>query len=249
MACIYNIINTINGAVYVGSTVRQNPSKRWWRHTKDLRSNIHHSRHLQRAWNKYGERVFKFLIVQDNIDDSIVLVEEQKHLDNRKLNFPSNLNYNECWVAGNCVGRKFSQKTIQKLKLSHLGIKPSKDTKLKQSLVWDSKCKTPYSFTDETGVIHSNIKNLRRFSREHSLEPNCLKRLHTGKLKTYRGWVKTGKKRMVYDVLDNTNNIRYNVLKLKPFCVEHGINYKMIHKHCITQNRPYNNWMVYRRLV
>ena len=77
MGCIYNIINKVNGAIYVGSTIRVNPQKRWWRHTKDLRSNIHHSRHLQRAWNKYGGDKFEFVIIE-SVPDENILVAEQK---------------------------------------------------------------------------------------------------------------------------------------------------------------------------
>jgi group I intron endonuclease len=243
MGCIYNIINKINGAIYIGSTVRTDPRKRWWRHTKDLRSNIHHSRHLQRAWNKYGGDKFQFKIVEI-VDDEKILIVEQHYLDDRKKNYLSKLNYNECWIAGNCVGRKFSKETIQKLKQSHLGIRSSHKTRKKQSLLWDKKCKTPYSFTDPVGVVYKNIRNLRRFGREHHLNGQHLKKVHDGISNEYKGWIKTGSKRMRYTALDKTGKSYYNIIRLKPFCEEHNINYKSVHNTCIRQNRLYKGWKI-----
>lgn len=55
---IYEILNTDNGKRYIGSAV--NFIQRWNNHRSDLRQNKHHNRHLQSAWNKHGETIFKF---------------------------------------------------------------------------------------------------------------------------------------------------------------------------------------------
>ena len=167
MGYIYQIVNTKTNSVYIGSTIRKNPQKRWWRHTQDLRKNLHHNKFLQRSWNKHGETSFKFEILE-NVNDLIILLKEQEYLDKRKQNYPPKQNYNNCWIAGNCVGRKFSQETIQKLKNSHLGIHPSKESIEKQIKSWENKCKHSYSFTSPDGKIFNDIKNLRKFSREQN---------------------------------------------------------------------------------
>lgn len=59
---IYKIINTINGKFYVGSTT--NTRERFRTHRKRLRNNRHHSKHLQAAWNKYGEASFVFHVIE-----------------------------------------------------------------------------------------------------------------------------------------------------------------------------------------
>lgn len=59
---IYQIINKTNGKRYIGSSC--NIFSRWWRHKNDLNKNKHHSKSLQRAWNKYGENNFEFGIVE-----------------------------------------------------------------------------------------------------------------------------------------------------------------------------------------
>jgi group I intron endonuclease len=60
---IYKIINVVNNKFYVGSAVDFTARKRrhWWA----LRSQRHANKHLQAAWNKYGEDAFTFVIVED----------------------------------------------------------------------------------------------------------------------------------------------------------------------------------------
>ena len=59
---IYTITNTINGKVYVGQS--HNIKWRWAVHKTALRKNGQCNRHLQYAWNKYGEDSFAFEIAE-----------------------------------------------------------------------------------------------------------------------------------------------------------------------------------------
>lgn len=60
---IYKIINLVNDKFYVGSTT--NKKVRFREHRKQLRGNRHHCKHLQAAWNKYGEEKFDFRVVEE----------------------------------------------------------------------------------------------------------------------------------------------------------------------------------------
>jgi group I intron endonuclease len=60
---IYKIINLVNDKFYVGSTTNQ--KVRFRQHRKLLRGNRHHCKHLQAAWNKYGEIKFAFVVVEE----------------------------------------------------------------------------------------------------------------------------------------------------------------------------------------
>jgi group I intron endonuclease len=60
---IYKIVNLVNDKFYVGSTVHK--KVRFRQHRKLLRAGRHHCKHLQAAWNKYGEDKFDFRVVQD----------------------------------------------------------------------------------------------------------------------------------------------------------------------------------------
>lgn len=58
---IYCIKNLINDKVYIGKT--NNLKKRWKNHLFVLRANTHSNKHLQVAFNKYGESSFEFSIL------------------------------------------------------------------------------------------------------------------------------------------------------------------------------------------
>lgn len=81
MGYIYKISNNIDDRVYIGSTINLN--KRWNEHRKDLSNNRHQNIHLQRFANKYGLDSLKFDILE-LVDDNIILVREQYHIDNTK---------------------------------------------------------------------------------------------------------------------------------------------------------------------
>lgn len=56
---IYIILNLINGKFYLGSS--KNLRKRKLTHFQHLKKNVHHCIHMQRAFNKYGEKPFIFI--------------------------------------------------------------------------------------------------------------------------------------------------------------------------------------------
>ena len=71
---IYKIINVINNKFYVGSAVDFTARKRrhWWA----LRSQRHANKHLQAAWNKYGEAAFRFVIVEELSENADLVAAE-----------------------------------------------------------------------------------------------------------------------------------------------------------------------------
>lgn len=62
MKCVYKILNLKNNKFYIGST--KNFKKRCREHTTQLKGNYHCNIKLQRAWNKYGEESFEFIILE-----------------------------------------------------------------------------------------------------------------------------------------------------------------------------------------
>lgn len=59
---VYNIINKINGDLYIGSSNQLNTRKTT--HFRNLRNGKNHCKILQRAFNKYGEENFEFIILE-----------------------------------------------------------------------------------------------------------------------------------------------------------------------------------------
>lgn len=80
---IYEIINKVNGKKYIGQSV--NVKRRLSDHKRCLRSNIHHNKYLQSAWNKYGENNFEF---------NILLCCNRDELDNYETEYITK--YNTC---------------------------------------------------------------------------------------------------------------------------------------------------------
>lgn len=75
---IYAIRHVASGRRYIGSSV--NVRKRCRGHWKALQAGVHHSRYLQRAWNKYGEWAFvPELIEQCEYGERVI--REQVYLD------------------------------------------------------------------------------------------------------------------------------------------------------------------------
>lgn len=69
---IYAILNTANGKIYVGQTKdREGFCGRFEEHRLKLRQRAHYNNYLQNSYNKYGEEVFRFRILEicDDKDD------------------------------------------------------------------------------------------------------------------------------------------------------------------------------------
>jgi len=127
---IYVIENTKNGRRYVGSALRLNA--RWRDHRRGLENNRHHSRFMQRDWNKCGQDFFKFTILMFCEKESLIR-NEQTFIDNLKPE------YNSAPVAGSQLGFKMSDESKAKLSAAakrtknFTGHKHSEETKARIS--------------------------------------------------------------------------------------------------------------------
>lgn len=74
---IYAIRNSVNGFCYVGSAVDFQVRK--VRHLRELRQGIHHSRHLQAAFNLYGEAAFVFTMLEEVEKEKQLLFQRESH--------------------------------------------------------------------------------------------------------------------------------------------------------------------------
>lgn len=151
---IYQIICRTTGERYIGSST--NIIKRWGEHRLALRKNKHHSIHLQKEWNKYGEGEFTFAFILSCLPSELIQFE-QDWLDAVEPE------YNVCKTAGSraglphtdeakarmsaakignqyCVGRKYSEETLSKMSAAHAGVpNPRRNTGKGYSWVADKK--------------------------------------------------------------------------------------------------------------
>lgn len=154
---IYRILNVVDNKCHIGSAT--NIKNRWYTHKSDLRKNKHHSQILQRAWNKHGERNFKFeVLLYCNKED--LIKNKQKQID------CINPVYNILKVAGSFLGKICSEETKLKIGLANktklLGTKQSQETILKRI-----ESRKDYKHSEETKAkMSASAKNKPPVSEE-----------------------------------------------------------------------------------
>ena len=104
---IYIIRNNVNGKFYIGST--NNYHKRKLKHFNQLRKNKHHSIYLQRAFNKYKETSFEFIIIETCYNYQI---REQELLDS--IDFKDSYNVSKSATGGDMISNHPNRKEIIK---------------------------------------------------------------------------------------------------------------------------------------
>ena len=118
MIGIYMIKNKVNNKCYIGQSI--NIINRWYGHKNSLRHNTHGNKHLQNAWNKYGEDNFEFIVLEECKEDE---------LNDKEIYWISKLGGNESpdlynYRAGGDSGGALSDETKKKISLSLLNTPP-----------------------------------------------------------------------------------------------------------------------------
>lgn len=108
---VYLIVNSVNGKVYVGSSV--DIAARWRGHKRALVKGDSPCVKLQRAWDKHGERSFSFQILEHVAPQKDLLIEaEQRWID---LYQSFDTGYNTLRKAYSHLGAKRSTESREKL--------------------------------------------------------------------------------------------------------------------------------------
>lgn len=159
---IYQIKNTINGKLYIGSTI--NLKQRFNDHKKLLRYNKHPNKYLQSSWIKYGESNFIFELIQE-VSHDLLLIREQYFIDLHS-SYDKKKGYNLSKIAGNTLGYKFSEDS--KLKMSNSKINLNFKNKLKEKSET-----TDYIYLNSDNQKNTNLNvdvNNPFYNKTHSLE-------------------------------------------------------------------------------
>lgn len=106
---IYLITNTVSGRRYVGSAASF--KKRWREHERQLQEGRHHSRYLQRAWNKHGARAFTFRPIIYCAKHDLIMYE-QAAMDALKPE------YNIVPTAGSQLGYRHTEETRKRMSIA-----------------------------------------------------------------------------------------------------------------------------------
>lgn len=119
---IYKIVNVTNGNSYIGSAI--NLSSRFVQHKSMLLTKTHHSIHLQRAYNKYGRKNFKYIVILI-CDSNMLLWFEQLFLDTGCGYYNINL------MAASRLGSEMNTEQRKRLSEAHKGYIPTEIQKIK----------------------------------------------------------------------------------------------------------------------
>jgi group I intron endonuclease len=111
---IYMILNIVNGKFYIGSSV--NVNSRISGHKHLLNKGNHHSKYLQRAWNKYKEESFIFELIE-KCDPEECLKREQVWLDFHQC-YDKTIGYNIVNIAGRTTGYKHDKECLLKMSMN-----------------------------------------------------------------------------------------------------------------------------------
>lgn len=150
---IYEILNTVNGKRYIGSTCGF--EKRWRAHRSELRAGKHQGPKLQNAWNKYGERAFQFNIML-LCPDGCLREREQQYIDVLLPEYNTASNVVACML-----GRKHSLETLRKISLANSGRIRTAQAKEKMSI---AHAGVPKSVAHRAAIGAANL------GRAHSQE-------------------------------------------------------------------------------
>ncbi len=159
---IYLITNLLDNKHYVGSAV--NIQKRWGYHKQDLRKNRHINKHLQHAWNKYGEAVFRFEILETTPDSADLITIEQYYLDWLEPE------YNVLKIANNRLGVKHSLEARARMSAAHTGHVASDETKAKMSTSHTGMPRTIETRTKISATLKGRVLSTGNKGHHHSEE-------------------------------------------------------------------------------
>lgn len=146
---IYRIRNIVNNKSYIGHAI--DIRKRWLEHLNALRHGIHHSYHLQKSWDKYGEDSFEWTILEECEEDK--LIEREQHWMNLFHCADPKFGYNGCPAADSMAGFKFSEASIEKMKS------------------WD-RGTLPHAVQIE---YRGETKSRSQWARDYGLTPECVR--------------------------------------------------------------------------
>src|SRR6266702_169742 len=213
---IYKITCTVTGKFYIGSAI--NLRMRQQTHWNTLTQGVHHNRHLQNAWNKYGLDAFTFEVLELVLLPEMLTAREQYFLDT--LNPFGKRGFNISPIAGSNLGVKYSPLAIEKSRIARIGMKRTQEQCENIGASRRGKpspligYKAPPKTIEKLRISHRGkkqsedtrlkksrkliviapdgteyvIHGIGKFCREHNLHASALRLVAQGKYRHHKGW-------------------------------------------------------------
>lgn len=202
---IYMITNVVTGKFYIGSA--KSFFNRYKRHEGDFLKKKHHSKYLQRSYDKYGSKKFIFSILELCEINKLIKME-QWYFDNFKP-FHREIGYNISPTAGSNLGVKFSDKSVTQRVKS-----------------WKNKYSKPIIAISPDG-IEKTFDSPSSFANFLEVSKTAISCLKTGRAKTCKGWyIKNMEQNKDYKFFTPEKElvvVKYG--KLIDFCKQNNLNH------------------------
>lgn len=224
---VYAIICIKNDKRYIGSSFRVRI--RCCTHRNMLRKGTHHNKHLQSAWNKYGESSFQFVLIESAPRENL-LEREQWWIEYYQVcndTFGFNLSTkagapmagllhsaeSKARMAQSQTGRRHSDEVRQKISKAHTGRKKSPEHIEKMRAAFTGRKASP-----ETRA------KLRELRKDTSIELRQKRsEAMKGKKRTPESLAKYFDARAQEFIITDPDGNEYRIKGLGAFCREHGL--------------------------
>lgn len=202
---VYKIVNKINGKTYYGSAGKSF-RHRWGNHKSQLKRNQHHCDHLQKAWNKYGEDIFEFVVILICEKTECFYYEQlilDKYWDTGNTCYNSRRHING--ENHNWFGKSHSIESLEKMRISKignthfLGRKHTEESRKKMSIA--AMGNTKGAAKGRKIIYNGTTKSLAAWAKEINIKHNTL----TARLKS--GW--TVEETLSIPLLKNSKLLRH----------------------------------------
>ena len=226
---VYVIRNKNNNKMYIGSSI--DVRDRWRHHKSELRNNRHGNPYLQKAWRKHGEDAFECFVLE-KCDDKCMRIREEFWIEwyqSSRKPYGYNLTAYTLQPAlgrkhtpeelkamsERGKGRKHTPETLKRMSEVNLGKKHSEESRLKMSLSKRGIPKTE-EWKQKASVAAKN--------RSPESERNRAKSL----MKRY--------------IVTSPAGIIFDIVGLKDFCKEYGLNYPSLCMVVSGALKHYKGW-------
>jgi group I intron endonuclease len=267
---VYQIRCNTNGKIYIGSAV--NMPVRWAGHRRSLQRGVHRNRHLQRAWNKYGEERFDFTVLE-YVTPAFLLRAEQQWIDKSQCT-DKKIGFNIYPIAGSpgdtfvqvwegfidpqgnevtiinlerfCQEHGLNRASMYRLANGKSKLKSYKGWAHKNSVRQRDYVKTYDGFIDPDGNPVGLITNLAAFCRDRGLDNTHMVAVAHGKICSHRGWThKNGRQKSgpkAHTGFINPDGQRVIIANLRAFCRKHGLQPVHMHQLKNSQRKSHKGW-------
>lgn len=189
-AGVYMILNIVNQARYVGSAARSLQHRRH-EHWHSLRHNKHDNKHLQNAWNKYGESAFRFVPLQNCAPQDALSLEQKWHDEFKDAGYDL---YNMRVYVASQLGMKHSEEARKKMSIALTGKKRIYTPEGKARLLAAIKSVDRKGMNAQKFVLIAPSgktitgQNLLQFATDNQLDFSAIAKVVRGERPSHKGY-------------------------------------------------------------